>query len=173
MEGSLNRWHSFISKILWAIYCIRDVSVRRHKIMQTGTYIVITVQKNQESTAGGGHHQQPAVCKTIRFEFASSIEGSDIVHLLVRVSVKDAEIEITTSIVNLPVITIGIEDAMNDKVCEGEKERRNAIRVRGEFVALEKSIKDEVGVRKCCRWSEVCRGNGARVWRASFSDAGN
>lgn len=62
---------------------------------------------------------------------------------------------------------------MNNKVGEGEKQGRHAIRMFRKFITLEKSIEDKVRVRQSCNWGEVGRGNGTGIWRASLADAGN
>lgn len=134
---------------------------------------MITVQENQEGTGGGGHHSESGIRKTIRDEFPSAIIGSDPANFSLRVSVKNAEVDITACFVDSPVIRISPKNVVNDKICEREEEGGNAIRMGNEFFTFEKGVEDKVGVREGSRWGKVGGGNRAGIWRPSLSNARN
>lgn len=124
---------------------------------------MIAVEKDQEGTAGRRHHQQPTIRETVWLEPSSAVMGPDSVNVILRAAVKNTKVEVAAGIVNSPVITICIEDAMNNKVGEGEEKSGDAIRVGSEFITFQQGIENKVGIGQGCFRSEVSRGDGPRI----------
>lgn len=95
----------------------------------------MTAEEHGKRANGGWHEKQTTICEGIIPDLPSAIFFPHALHLFHSTPVNNAQVKIAACIIDCPVRRICVEDAMNDEICECEKQTRQAARMRDEVVS--------------------------------------
>ena len=85
---------------------------------------MISAEQNEQGTDSGRHEEQSCISKDVFPQPACTVLPAQRIDLFIRTSIKWAEIKITARFVHCRVGIVGIEYAMNNKVCECKEQTR-------------------------------------------------
>jgi hypothetical protein len=70
-------------------------------------------------------------------QFPGTIVFAHEIDLFLGTTVERAKVQITTRIIFRPVLSVSVEDVVNDKVCKSEEQRRYSTRMGNKVVSFE------------------------------------
>lgn len=104
------------------------------------TYIVVTVEDHQQRAHRRRHEEQSAVCENVVPEPTGPVFPANLVHVSLRAPVERAQVQVAADVILRPVARIRVEDAVDDKICEGEEEGGDSSRMGHKLVAFEERV---------------------------------